>query len=196
MCVCACNNNDMVAWSSQLLINEVGQRREFQSMAISFESNIFGVRVHHRKPCFVSVFMVVQQLSHSWLVVRCIYQGGLSSTANHISFNSNEHPSCPEYRQGPDSSMGRTNAKMSMCADLMGQKETCAAFHLKSPRYFHERSQVPCEFTKVLEREPYLCCWTASVLAPWEQLLRLVELQKRVFMLTLSLSPLAFHKTV
>ena len=174
---------------NNLLINEVGQRRKFQSMAISFESIIVGVRVHHRKLIFVSLLMVVQQEAHSLRARRCEYQAGLSSTTNHISLilmNTHHAQNVGKVL----TSMGRRNAKMSMCADLVGQKETLAAFHFKSPWYLHERSQVPGELSKVFERVPDLCCWRASVPAPWQYLLRLVVHQERICItLFLALSP-------
>ena len=76
-----------------------------------------------------------------------------------------------------------------MFADLVGQKETLAAFHLMSPWYLHERSQVPAELSHVFEWVPYLGWGTGSEPAPRKQLLRLVVLQKRICVLLLSLSP-------
>ena len=123
-------------------------------MAISFESRIVGARVYHPKLSFVSLVMVVQQAAHFPRVRRCEYQAGLSSTTNHISLilmNTHHAQNVGKVL----TSMGRRNAKMSMCADVVGQKETLAAFHFMSPWYLHERSQVPGELAHVLERVPY-----------------------------------------
>ena len=146
VCVCAFNNNDMVAWSSQLLINEMGQRRKFQSMAISFESNIVGVRVHHRKPFFVTVVMVVQQTAHSFHIVRCIYQGGLSSTTSHISLilmNTHHAQNIGKVL----TSMCRTNAKnVDVCWFSGPERNPCCfppyvpmvpPWKVSGPRWIH-----------------------------------------------------------